>query len=395
MKERILIKCEMQQMAQHEVLEMIPADTVNRIRTVDPHPEFRVFSVGHEGEANANIVGRGMQILRYARDIIVQMFNRVKLGLPTFNRHDPTTNSHSNRESVGEVVGKTMKEIGGKLHTLAAVYIKPEYRGHDLDIASIEGNFEAAEEGDGAMGVVNLSSITGIALSNHAVDVPGMPGATLQAALQMFTQKHGRFQQMEITTAQVKEAILKNGLKATDLYTVEELLSLDPVKSAKKEEYEWAKRVEKKLGEANEENAKLQGKISELNAHNAKLAEKANAGTVKETLAQVATEKKLDPKFVQYVEKNLKTFKSTKEGDEFKSELDKFVDGQAKEYVEMGKIYGFEAKVTTEAKAPAGEKKPAAGAGAPSGDGAQGGKEEGDEGSPEFEDPSKNEFIPK
>lgn len=393
MKKVAYIKCEFQQMAQHEVLEMIPADTVNRIRANDPHPEFRVFSVGHEGEANANVIGRGMSVLRYAKDIIVQMFNRMKLGLPTFNRHDPSTNSHANRETVGEVVGKTMKDIGGKLHALAAVYIKPEYREHDLDIASIEGNFEAQDEGGGALGVVNLSAITGIALSNHSKDVPGMPGATLQAALQMFTHT-GRMQQME-TKEEVKAAIAKLNLKATDFYTVEELLSLEPVKAAKKEEYEWAKRLEKKLGEAGEENAKLQGKVSELQAVNAKLAEKANAGSVRETLAGVATEKKLEPKFVKFIEKNLGAFKSTKDGEEFKNELEKFVDTQAKEYAEMGKLYGFEAKITVEAGKKEGEAgKPAAGAGARSGDGASG-SGDGEAGEGEMEDPAKNEFIPK
>lgn len=394
MKKSVYIRCELQQMAQHEVLEMIPADTVNRIRANDPHPEFRVFSVGHEGEANANVVGKGMSVLRYARDIVVQMFNRIKLGLPSFNRHNPATNSHEGRETIGEVVGKTMKEIGGKLHALTAVYIKPEWRDKELDIASIEGNFEAEEREDGTLGVVRLSAVTGIALSNHEVDVPGMPGATLQAALQMFTQD-GRMQHMELTKEQVKEAVTKLGIKASDLFTKDELLALDVVKESKKEEYEWAKRLEKKLGESGEENAKLQGKITELEGNNAKLREKANAGTVKETLASMATEKKLDPKFTAYVQKNLTLFKSTKEGDEFKAELEKFVDAQAKDYVEMGKTYGFEAKVTTEQQQKKegaddkGGKKPGVGSGDD-----KGGSDDA-EVSNEYEDPSKNEFIPK
>ncbi|HPN56692.1 MAG TPA: hypothetical protein PLD92_07570, partial [Candidatus Omnitrophota bacterium] len=74
-RERVYIKCELQQMAQSEILDMIPSETLQRIRDTDPHPEFRVFSVGHEGSANATVLGVGMKILNYARDIIVQMFN--------------------------------------------------------------------------------------------------------------------------------------------------------------------------------------------------------------------------------------------------------------------------------------------------------------------------------
>jgi hypothetical protein len=349
MKERIYLSCQIQQMAESDVLEMIPAETLQRIRGKDAHPEFRVFSIGHEGEANANVLGMGMKVLKYAKDIIVQMFNKVKFGLPTFNRHNPASNSHENRQVVGEVVGKTLKSIQGVLHALAAVYISPEFRANDLDIASIEGDFEAEEKQDGSMGVINLSQITGIALSNHQIDTPGMPGATLQAALQMFTQKYGRTQQMAMTKEQVKAAITEAGLKISDLFTDEEIVGSEPAKKAKQTEYEWAKRIETKLGEAREENAKLQGKITALETEKATLAEKANSASVKDVLSAISTERKLDPKFVAYVEKNIKAFKSTKTGDEMKFELEKFVDTTAKDYVEMGKTYGFEAKVTTEA----------------------------------------------
>ena len=391
MKEKIWISCQLQQMPESEVLEMIPAEIVQRIRLKDAHPEFRVFSLGHEGEANANVLGHGMKILKYAKDIIVQMFNRIKYGLLTFNRHDPNTNAHTNREVVGEVVGKTLKTIQDKLHTLAAVYIRPEFRGHDLDIASIEGDFEAEEGQDGTMGVVNLSQITGIALSNHTIDTPGMPGATLQAALQMFTQKYGRGQQMALTKEQIKAAITEAGVKINDLFSEEEIVASEPAKKAKQTEYEWAKRIETKLGESREENAKLQGKITTLEGEKATLAEKANAGTVKEVLAGIATERKLEPKFTAFAEKNLRNFKSTKTGDEFKADVEKFVDTTAKDYVEMGKTYGFEAKVTTAALKPKeGEE---GGAGVPAADG-QGAVTGGDEGVSTYEDPKKNDFIP-
>lgn len=394
MRERIYIRCQLQQMAEHEVLDMIPAETVARIRSADPHPEFRVFSVGHEGDANANVLGHGMRVLRYAKDIVVQMFSRIRYGLPTFNRHDPNTNSHNDREVVGEVVGKTMKSIGEALHALVAVYIKPEHRGKELDIASIEGNLEAEERADGTWGVVNLSQITGLALSNHTVDTPGMPGATLQAALQMFTQKYGRFQQMsKLTKEEIRDAIRESGLRIDEIYTADEIVASEPAKKSKQQEYEHAKRVEQKLGEAREENAGLQSKVAKLEGDNAGLLEKANAGLSRDMLGTIAAEKKLDPKFKTFVEKNIKDFKSAKTGDEFKSELERFVDGQAKEYAAMGKLYGFEAKVTTAAPKQDGHQgDEQGGAHTPAADGQP--AQDGDPQASTYEDPAKNDFIP-
>lgn len=394
MKERVIIKGTLQQMAQSEVLEMIPSDTLRRVRDMDPHPEFRVFSIGHEGDANANVLGAGMKVLHYAKDIIVQMFNRVKVGLAALYRHDPSTNSHVGRESVGEIVGKTVKEIGGRLHALAAVYIKPEYRDHELDVASIEGDFEAEEHTDGSYGVVNLSEVTGVALSNHRVDTPGMEGATLQAALQMFTQKYGRLQQMD--KDQVKLEISKGNFKPEDLFSQQELLGCAPVKEAKQQEYEHSKRIEKKLGESHEENQKLQAKVTELESKNTQLLERVSVGNVKDVFSKVAADKKLDPKFVTFVEKNLKGFKSDKEGDEFKEAVEKFVDGQAKEYVEMGKLYGFEAKVSTESKkedeGDKGKEEGDKNFGGGSGDDDKGSAASGGD---SFTDPKKNDFIPE
>ena len=196
---------------------------------------------------------------------------------------------------------------------------------------------------------------------------------------------------MDITKEQVKEAIVKLGMKLLDIFTEEEIVASEPAKKAKQTEYEWAKRIEGKLGEAREENAKLQGKVTALEGEKATLAEKANASSSRDMVSTIATERKLDDKFKAYVEKNLRTFKSAKTGDEFKGELEKFVDTMAKEYVEMGKLYGFEAKVTTEAKkGDTGDNK--GDAGTPPADGKGAGS--GDEGLSAYEDPKKNEFIP-
>lgn len=400
MNNRIYFVAELQQMAQSEIMSMIPNDTLDRIKQSDGNPLFKVFSIGHEGDATgANVVGVGARVVKWARDVVIQMFNNIASGLKVFRGHQPNTNSHGGREPIGELVGKTMKEINGVLHTLGAVYIKPEYRSDKLDVASLEGVVEFGERVDGNVDVLNVKSITGLAVDDGNVSRPAMPGATLQAALQMFTQENQReFQQMsKMTKEEVKAAIAELRLNPGDLFSEEEITSSEPARKAKQTEYEHAKRLEKRLGEAREENSKLQGELTKVEGEVSKWKEKASVGSAREVFTSVAAEKKLDPKFQKFVERNLKSFKTDKDGDDFKTELEKFVDTQAKDYKEQAELYGVkDVKITLESKSGDDDKggdKNKGGAGAPSSD-SRDKSGEGEEVQDEYVDPAKNDFIP-
>lgn len=398
MNNRIYFTAQLQQMAESEVLSMIPNDTINRIKRNDSHPMFKVFSIGHEGDATgANVLGVGSRLVRWARDVVIQMFENIRSGLRVFQGHQPGSNAHAGRIEVGEIVGKTMKEINGVLHTLGAVYIKPEYRDLKLDVASLEGTVEFGERMDGNIDVLNVKSITGLAVDDGNVSRPAMPGATLQAALQMFTQENEReIQQMDLTKEQIVDGIAKLRLGVTDLFSEDAIVSSEPAKKAKQQEYEHAKRLEKRLGEAREENTKLQGDITKAEGEISKLKETASVGIAKDIFATVATEKKLDPKFQKFVEKNLKSFKTDKEGDEFKAEVERFVDAQAKEYKEQAELYGVkDVKITVENKDDDNkDDDDTDDGGAPSGDKKS---NNGDKGTPtgdKYTDPKENDFIP-
>lgn len=400
MNNRIYFTAQLQQMAESEVLSMIPSDTIARIQQTDAHPMFKVFSIGHEGSATgANVIGVGSRLVQWARDVVIQMFNNIRSGLRVFHGHQPDSNGHSGRTEVGEIVGKTMKEINGVLHTLGAVYIKPEHRDKTFDVASLEGIVEFGERVDGNVDVLNVKSITGLAVDDGRVSRPAMPGATLQAALQMFTQENQReFQQMELTKEQIRDGISKLGLNPTDLFSEDAIVSSEPAKKAKQQEYEHAKRLEKRLGEAREENSKLQGDITKSEGEISKLREKASVGVARDILSSVASEKKLDPKFQKFVERNLKGFKSDKEGDELKSEVEKYVDAQAKEYKEQAELYGVkDVKITVESTddKKGEDDKSKKSTGAPSGDKKTSNNGDEDETVGEFENPENNEFIPK
>lgn len=240
------IKGELQNMARKEILGMIAEDTLKRIKEVDKKPDIRVYSIGHEGTAKGNLVHYGKAALKYFKDMIIQLTNKIKIGLQVFNDH-VETNDHTGREIIGEVIGKTLKTIGDKLHSLAAVYIFPKYKKLPLDIASIEANIEYDEK---KAEVLNVDDVTGIALGSSKSNSPGFPGATLLGTIQAFTKKEGDMG--DLKKEDVVEAIRDLDLKPSDVFSMPELERDESVKKIKQTEYEHAKRIEGQLGKERE-----------------------------------------------------------------------------------------------------------------------------------------------
>jgi len=185
---RQYIKGEVQNMARSEVLSMIPQDTLERIKHTDKRPEIKVFAIAHEGEAQGTELSFGMKMKKafgYVKDMIVRINEKLQMGTPIFNRH-ADTNEHAGREQIGELVGKTIKYVGNRLSALAAIYIYPQYRKLPLDIASFEANVEYIPKSKEAAEVIDVEEITGIALSNSAIDTPAFKNATLLGVVQAF-----------------------------------------------------------------------------------------------------------------------------------------------------------------------------------------------------------------
>ena len=86
-------------------------------------------------------------------------------------------------------MGKVTKYVGDKLSTLAAIYIYPEHRKLPLDIASFEANVTYVPKTLDKAEAVDVEDISGIALSNSAIDSPAFAGATLMGVVQCFMQR--------------------------------------------------------------------------------------------------------------------------------------------------------------------------------------------------------------
>jgi hypothetical protein len=378
---KIIIRAELQSLAKREILEMVPVDTIARIKETDPKPEFKVFCVGHDGVANAQELSFGRKVVKayhYVKNMIFRLGERLQYGTPIFNNHGDT-NDHAGREKIGELVGKSVKMVGDKLSALAVTYIYPQFKNLSLDVASIEGEVEYYAKGNDSGDVIDINKITGIALGSSKVNTPAFPGATLLGTLQAFSKdaQFDRKTEEKMTVAEIIEAIKEVGAKVTDLFTPEEIVASDPAKKAKQTEYEHAKRIEESLGKEREKVITLTKELGEKDTKIKTLGEVVSRTQVGTLFTKSNDARKFNDKQKAFIERRLGSFKSEKTGDELQLEFDKYLDTEIKEFGEYAKVMGL--KVEDAAAAP-----PAAGA--PNTDGQGGGTN--------LDEPKNNDFIP-
>lgn len=383
--------------AQEDIQQMVPPDTINRIKLKDPNPMLRAYVVAHEGEADGFMHGTGRAIFRWVRDAVYKVGEALGFGTAAFYRHEGNdgTGRNAGREPIGEIIGKGFREIGGKLHAIAVVHVFPKFKQKPLESASIEANIEYSMQ-DGEVKVDTVEKITGLALSD--VDRPAFPGATLLASMQAFQkQKTGRgfarqgvvHMSDQITLAEVKAFIRSGQFSPLDFFSMDQLMEVPKVKNT----FEKAQRVET-------ENKELETKLKDQQKEHETKLKAAQTQSVlvqaKTLFDQLATERKLSTQQINFAKKNLESFKSEAADPEaLKNDLQKFVDGQIKGYDETLKVIGLKpedhggtgAKPSEETPEQKLEREKAAGGagGAGAGDGATG---------KDMTDPKVNDLIP-
>ena len=241
---------------------MVAPEKLARIKVTDPHPEFRAYTVGHEGEANFKRPDQGIgnKTFTWVERAIGWLHAAIKTGTKVFNQHRKGSNDHLGRIPIGEIVGKALTKIKDRATTVAAFYIYPEYRNLDLDVASIEADIEYETDDGGQSFPTSVHNILGIALSNSEVDSPGFPGATLLASVAAF---HGKIQFNEEKTmnlAEMKQAVQEGGYSPSKIFSKDQII-VDPVvvehiKGEKHNLYEQNQRQVTEIGTLKEDNVK-------------------------------------------------------------------------------------------------------------------------------------------
>jgi hypothetical protein len=336
---------QIQEMASSEILDHIPASAYKRIKAQDGKPEFRAYVIAHEGESEGKVVGIGKVIKKWARSAISNINDRLALGTSIFHLHE-MTNDHEGRKPIGEVVGKALSDVAGKLSSLAFMYIYPEYRDIPLDIASIEADITMPENiNPNARAVdVDVEDITAIALGNSQTNKPGFAGAALVATLQEFADSASREKPNQgdksMTKEELKQAIRDAKLKPSDIFGSDEIAD-DPtvqgvIRDRRRNEEGFGRRMEEKL-EA--EKKDLQAKISDLEA---KLSDKDSRllkTKATDAIKPAIERRKLDEKQTAFVMRNASKF-DPKSEESLAGDLDRFLDAQLDEYKTNAEIFG-------------------------------------------------------
>lgn len=321
--------------------KLIGDEALKEIRFFDEHPVFNIYTIAHEGIAQDN---RG-RIYNYLSTVIKKLFNKLKKGTDIFFRH--TENESPSREVIGKVVGKELVEENGILSTNAVIYIKPNWRGKQLDIASIEAMI-MADQNSGE--VLDIDEISGIALSNSTLEDSGFPNAKLLESLAFFAKKQEEGTE-QMTIQEMKDYIKANNTSITELFDLDNIMSNEDVNKVvlKKlqEKHEHARRVEEKLGNEIIEKENLVKKLKEYEG-------KIWNIRIKENLKEIGALKKLDEKVINYLEEKVsKKVKIDELQDEekLKEILSTELDAELEEFNKMRAIFGIETKKEDDKKA--------------------------------------------
>jgi hypothetical protein len=345
------IVARIQEMSDSAILRMIPHDVYEDIKRRDAHPVFRAYVVGHEGDSTGKLVGVGRVVKRWYKSAIRALTEKLQFGTKIFHDH-VESNRHEGRSIIGEVVGKSVETLKNKLTSIAIAYIYPSYVNLPLDVASIEADLWIDPDEKG-FADVDVKNISGVALGNSRQNVPGFPGATLIGELQAFSQSH-QFNErgggMEITLSDIRAFIRTEGLSPSDLFGVGTLMKDENISSEvekiKKEavtgEYKHRKRDEEGFDKKRDE---LEAKIADLEKQNKTLnLQITSHGAGKDQFDKIITERKIEGKKKDFIEKKFKKNFKLKEEDKIRDEIEKFVDAEVDDYNETAKLLGVEVK---------------------------------------------------
>ena len=379
------IKATLRYMAANEISGMIDQTRLRQIKTMDPKPIFKAFVVGHEGEAHGLMLGVGNIVKRWFKSAIQSLFSHINQGLQIFHGHAEGTNDQAGRQPIGEVVGKKLMNVSGRLSAVVACYIFPSFSHLPLDVASIEAEVDMEQDSKRGLYIADVGRVTGIALANSAIETPGFPGATLLGQLQAFAKSKNIGDDMEITIEDVRAFLKAETVKPSDLFGVDDLTNDPSVKgfvenekrSAVAGEYAHRKRTEEgfdKTRKELEEKARLADeKVTRLETETARTK-------VPALFAQQKATRKLTDQQTKFIEGRLSKFALTK-ADALEKEFNDYLDKEVDDFKHIAGLFGVKGQE-------------GAGNGGGEGDRGTGPGNQGNEPpDSDYIDPAKNEFI--
>ena len=331
---------QLQLMAAGEIMQYISPATINAIQAKDAHPLFRAYVVGEEGDATPNIVGMGGRVLNWLRASISAMVQRLQFGTKIFHNH-AATNEHAGRTVVGEVVGKALEYVGGKMRAVAVTYIYPQFADIVADAVSIEAEVDIDPSGrSNTVDDIHVGEITGIAVGDRRYNKPAFASAGLIAQLQAFDiQVNEQGGKMDLTIEQVRDFIQLRRLTPSEIFN-EDAITKDKVFREKHgAEFAMRERLQKEF-----EDFKKDGtdKVTKLENENKTLKQTIVSGKAQSLSQAIIADRKMPEPKAKFVALKMPEFKI--DGDAvddaaITGQINKFIDARIDEYTKLESVF--------------------------------------------------------
>ncbi|HDY87479.1 MAG TPA: hypothetical protein ENH82_05095, partial [bacterium] len=181
----VQIQASVANLSADEIAQAIPPEIMQKIKAANQSPYFQAYSLAKEGMSKPRVIGEGQKQIAWPRKAVETLGTVIKTGLQFFFGHN-SDNSTNGRRSMGQVVGKIAKNIGGALNQIVIGYFPNRSEAEKNNICSIEADVEMTDIPGGMSIAEKVISITGIALANSTQEQPAFAGAVRLGSLQCF-----------------------------------------------------------------------------------------------------------------------------------------------------------------------------------------------------------------
>jgi hypothetical protein len=323
-----------------ELINNIDPNVLEEIKKRDPNPLFKAYVVAHEGESKSHVVGIGEKVIRWFKNAVSKVYDKLKIGTPAFSGHN-ADNSTEGRPVVGRVAGKFQNMVDNIKSVISIIHIYNPFKDENFDCCSFEGDMTLPDNSNNIVGDNDLKAITGIALANTALGVkPAFAGAKIKAAVQML-EDGGK--KMELS--EIKKGIKEQKITPTMIWSIKELKEFPEindefakVESKLTNQESSFKRIIAERDNTEDENKKLKSSVDEL-----KLKLKNNDSI--KIFDSIIEERKIeDPKLKEYIVKKKDNFTLDSLEDDPKAKINTFVDSTIKDFEEQKTFFVGEQK---------------------------------------------------
>lgn len=327
-------------LSRDEVLSMVEPGLLKYLKADNPKPLLKAYVVAHEGEASPNFEAgyTGAKVIKFTKESVSKVFSKINEGVKLFFDHykeDPT----EPRETIAEVVGKSIREVNGKLSSVIVAFFKTQKEDMaKYESVSMEADLEIGTDGT----VQDVLDFTAVAIVPDGKK-PALSGANALATIRANNKdSKGKFMS---ETASLDWHILeaefrkKNGLpsQVTDPEDMIGMIEVTQdgkfITTGKDKKYGQyvAQLFEKTLAK---KTSPLEPKLIEVQNERDQLARKLAIYEAKPKIIQKAKEAKLGDDFVHFIEKRIERFKAS---DDIDASINEWIEEKKLDYQDLYK----------------------------------------------------------